>query len=91
MTGEDFYPRSWGRYPGMGIDRCACLKGSVTIHGPPLLVIDGGSAMTYTAVDAKGAIMGGGISPGLYSKFRSMSQDTGALPSLDFNDVMKMK
>ncbi len=90
MTGEDFYPRSWGRYEGMGVDRCACLKGSVTVHGPPLLVIDGGSAMTYTAVDSKGAIMGGGISPGLNSKFKSMSQDTGALPALDVNDVMKM-
>lgn len=33
MNGEDFYPKSFGKYDGMGVDRCACLKGSVALHG----------------------------------------------------------
>lgn len=83
MNGEDFYPKSFGKYDGMGVDRCACLKGSVALHGAPVLVFDAGTAMTYCAVDSKGMILGGGIGPGIKSKFRSMHQDTGALPFIE--------
>jgi len=41
------------------------------ISGVPALVIDGGTAMTYTGVDVDGNILGGGISPG--RKFRKSS------------------
>lgn len=67
----------------MGIDRCACLRGALGLHGSPGLVIDGGSALTYTAADSRGYIIGGGISPGLSLRFSSMSEGTSELPLVD--------
>ncbi len=89
MKGEDFYSVTEGRYDTMGIDRCACLKGSSTIFGSPTLVIDGGSAITYTGVDSHGHIMGGGISPGVKMRLKSMNEGTGALPDIKTEDVLR--
>jgi len=89
MKGEDFYSATEGRYDTMGIDRCACLKGSSTIFGFPTLVIDGGSAITYTAMDAHGHIMGGGISPGVKMRLKSMNEGTGALPFIKTEDILR--
>lgn len=89
MKGEDFYSVTEGRYDTMGIDRCACLKGSSTMFGFPTLVIDGGSAITYTAVDSDGNIMGGGISPGVKMRLKSMNEGTGALPDIKTEDILR--
>jgi pantothenate kinase type III len=89
MKGDDFFTKNQGRYETMGIDRCACLKGSLAIYGAPTLVIDGGSAITYTAVDSEGNVMGGGISPGIKMRFKAMHEDTGALPEIEISAVLK--
>lgn len=67
----------------MGVDRLANLRGAVGIKGLPALVIDGGSALTYTAVGCNGNIMGGGISPGFEMRMRAMNEFTCALPNVD--------
>ena len=90
MKGEDFFSKSEGRYDTMGIDRCACLRGSVAIYGSPMLVIDGGSALTYTAANSKGKIMGGGIAPGLKMRLESLKKGTGALPGIKIEEVLKL-
>eukprot|EP00978_Attheya_sp_CCMP212_P037229 scaffold174073_cov53-Attheya_sp.AAC.2 len=66
----------------MGVDRLACLRGALDLHGAPALVFDGGTATTYTASDASGNIMGGGIGPGLAAKFNAMVDTTSDLPQL---------
>ena len=63
----------------MGTDRLATLTGAVHLHGHPALVFDGGTATTYSATDSDGKILGGGIGPGIQSKFRSLTKDTGML------------
>jgi len=83
MQGVDFFHKSQGTYEGMGIDRLSTLSGAASQHGLPALVIDGGSALTYTALNADGVIVGGGISPGIEMKLKALEQFTGALPLLD--------
>jgi pantothenate kinase type III len=46
-------------YPNIGVDRVADLRGSQSCFGLPALVIDDGMAMTCTAADASGKLMGG--------------------------------
>jgi len=88
MTGEDFFKKEEGRYDTMGTDRLATLTGAVHLHGHPALVFDGGTATTYSATDAHGKILGGGIGPGIASKFRSLTKDTDALPDITTEEVI---
>jgi pantothenate kinase type III len=83
LQSHDFYTAGQGAYIGMGVDRLANLRGAVGIKGLPALVIDGGSALTYTAVGCNGNIMGGGISPGFEMRMRAMNEFTCALPNVD--------
>ena len=89
LKGADFFSADDGAYEGMGIDRLSNMKAAIKFYGNPLLVIDGGTAMTYTGVNAKGQIMGGGIYPGLSATTRSLHDYTGALPLLSQEDVEK--
>jgi pantothenate kinase type III len=80
---SDFFSIEDGAYPGLGVDRMASLRGAISITGLPALVIDGGSALTYTAVDADGKIIGGGISPGLKMRFQALEDYTYGLPGVN--------
>jgi len=88
MKGEDFFRSDQGRYDKMGTDRLATLTGAVRFHGHPALVFDGGTATTYSATDYDGNIMGGGIGPGIKSKFRSLTKDASALPEISTQEVL---
>ena len=69
-----------GVYASMGSDRLAALKGAISLYGLPALTVDGGTALTYTAADSTGRIMGGGISPGLRLRTGALHSCTAALP-----------
>eukprot|EP00579_Thalassiosira_antarctica_P001658 CAMPEP_0201869050 /NCGR_PEP_ID=MMETSP0902-20130614/2711_1 /ASSEMBLY_ACC=CAM_ASM_000551 /TAXON_ID=420261 /ORGANISM="Thalassiosira antarctica, Strain CCMP982" /LENGTH=685 /DNA_ID=CAMNT_0048394489 /DNA_START=121 /DNA_END=2178 /DNA_ORIENTATION=- len=88
MRGGDFFKKEEGRYDTMGTDRLATLTGAVHLHGHPALVFDGGTATTYSATDSSGTILGGGIGPGIQSKFRSLTKDTDALPEITTEQVL---
>uniref|UniRef100_A0A7S2VDF8 Type III pantothenate kinase n=1 Tax=Entomoneis paludosa TaxID=265537 RepID=A0A7S2VDF8_9STRA len=75
-------------YNKVGVDRCANLTAAMHYYGKPAMVIDGGTAMTWTSTDAQGDFVGGGISPGVGIRFRSLSDNT-ALNFMDHNVVMK--
>eukprot|EP00536_Pseudo-nitzschia_multiseries_P014641 jgi/Psemu1/291564/fgenesh1_pg.743_\ len=83
LRNEDFFGPEQGLYPTMGVDRAAALYGAKVHYGTPALVIDGGTAMTYSAIDDKGHIIGGGISPGVKVRLQSLAEYTGALPDID--------
>lgn len=70
-------------YPSLGIDRALALWGAGSLWGWPVLVIDGGTALTFTGVDDRGVFKGGAILPGLGLQGRSLTQFTAALPQLD--------
>ncbi|MEL6911784.1 MAG: pantothenate kinase [Cyanobacteria bacterium J06629_2] len=69
-------------YPTMGVDRALAISGAIAIYNDPCLVIDGGTALTFTGVDAAGEFIGGAILPGLRSQLFSLQQKTSALPEV---------
>lgn len=71
-----------GIYSTLGIDRALSLWGAIQIWGAPVLVIDGGTALTLTGADVGDRLVGGAILPGLQVQLRSLSQSTAALPTV---------
>ncbi len=73
-----------GMYPTFGIDRALALWGAIQTLGSPVLVIDSGTALTFTGAD-RDQLIGGAILPGLKLQFQSLNQGTALLPSLPFS------
>lgn len=71
-------------YPTLGIDRMLAAWGAGRLWGWPLLVIDAGTGLTLTGVNAKGQFVGGAILPGLGLQRRSLAEGTAALPTIAF-------
>ncbi|MFM5942028.1 MAG: pantothenate kinase, partial [Dolichospermum sp.] len=70
-------------YPTLGIDRALALWGAGITWGFPILVIDSGTALTFTGVDGNKCLLGGAILPGLGLQLSSLGQKTGQLPLLE--------
>lgn len=73
-----------GIYSTLGIDRALGVLGGGTHYGWPILVIDAGTALTFTAADADQQLVGGAILPGLGLQRSSLALKTAALPQIEF-------
>jgi type III pantothenate kinase len=69
-------------YAELGADRACALWGAFNVYGSPVLVIDGGTALTFTGGDAQRSLVGGAILPGLSLQVQSLARGTALLPSL---------
>lgn len=85
---DDFFTKEQGRYDTMGIDRLATLRCAGSSYGFPILVIDGGTCLTYTAADENAVIMGGGISLGFGAELHSIVNRI-AGTKLETSDLIK--
>jgi type III pantothenate kinase len=74
-----------GVYPTMGVDRALALWGAMESWGYPCLVIDGGTALTFTGANQLGEFRGGAILPGLRLQLESLALSTAALPRIDLS------
>lgn len=72
-----------GLYSTLGIDRALAGLGAATVYGLPSLVIDAGTALSFTGIDPEKRFVGGAILPGLGLQLRSLATQTAALPNLD--------
>lgn len=70
-------------YPNLGIDRALNLLGASKTFGWPILVIDAGTAITFTAGEG-GNLSGGAILPGLSLQINALTQQTATLSATDF-------
>ncbi len=70
-------------YPSLGIDRILSLWGAVENWGFPMLVIDSGTALTFTAADHNYNLVGGEILPGFNLQLESLTERTGLLPKIE--------
>jgi hypothetical protein len=92
-------------YTGIGVDRVASIVGAKALfpNAKHLMVIDGGTALTYTTIvrvpyiddtnDNKASYrlqMGGGIGPGLQMKFRSLYDYTADVPFVESSYMKKL-
>lgn len=69
-------------YPTLGIDRALAVWGAGCMYGFPVLVIDAGTALTYTSANSDRALCGGAILPGLKLQLQSLATKTAALPEV---------
>ena len=77
-----------GLYATMGCDRALAAYGAGETYGYPVLVIDAGTAITLTGIDADKALVGGSIVAGLRSQFSILHQNTAALPDLNIPEAL---
>jgi type III pantothenate kinase len=80
-----------GLYSTMGCDRALAAYGAGETYGYPVLVIDAGTAITITGVDASKNLVGGAIVAGLRSQFACLHQNTAALPALPIPETLPQR
>ena len=65
----------------LGKDRIAAVAGARAVFPEcNILAIDAGTAITYDLLTAENCYLGGGISPGISTRFRALHNYTGRLP-----------
>ncbi|PPS41268.1 pantothenate kinase [Chroococcidiopsis sp. TS-821] len=69
-----------GIYPTLGIDRALAVWGAGATWGFPILVIDAGTALTFTGANSDRVLVGGAILPGIRLQFQALGERTAALP-----------
>ncbi|MGB6152605.1 MAG: type III pantothenate kinase [Pricia sp.] len=82
-TSRTPFKNSYATPQTLGMDRIA-LATAAFYHNPKgnTLVIDAGTCVTYDMVNDYGEYLGGGISPGLHMRYRSLQEFTAKLPLL---------
>jgi len=80
-----------GLYPSLGGDRALALWGAGAIWGFPCLVIDGGTALTFTGGKEDGVLVGGAILPGLRLQLQSLGRGTAALPEVRLGEQLRSR
>ena len=68
-------------YPTLGIDRALAVLGAGETYGYPVLMIDAGTALTFTGANDQRQLIGGAILPGLGLQLKTLAQQTAALPT----------
>ena len=72
----------------LGVDRLAGIAWAwKQFPGKNILVIDAGTCITYDFINRSGEYLGGGISPGMDLRFKSLNKFTVSLPELQFEEV----
>ena len=66
----------------LGTDRVAAAVWASHTASLPCVVVDLGTAITFTALDAKGTLAGSAIAPGMYIALRAMGHAAAQLPEV---------
>jgi type III pantothenate kinase len=73
------YPRE------VGPDRVVKVVAAVELYGPPLIIIDFGTATTFECVSADGAFIGGAIAPGIATAAEALTARAARLFRVDLS------
>ncbi|MDR0230434.1 MAG: type III pantothenate kinase [Flavobacteriaceae bacterium] len=75
----------------LGIDRIVLAAGATLMFpNQNKLIIDAGTCITYDFVTNQEEYLGGGISPGLTLRYKSLNDHTAKLPLLQLNDFSEL-
>jgi type III pantothenate kinase len=80
-----------GLYSSLGIDRALALLGAGIQLGWPVLVIDAGTALTFTGADVNRHLVGGAILPGLSLQLSSLKKKTAGLPLVSLPNNLPLR
>ena len=74
----------------LGLDRLAAAAGAFHLFpGKNCFIIDAGTAITFDLLNDKHEYLGGSISPGLQTRYKSLSHFTQKLPLIKFKNCIK--
>lgn len=73
------YPRE------VGPDRVVKVVGALELYGPPLIIIDFGTATTFECVSVDGAFIGGAIAPGIATAAEALTARAARLFRVDLS------
>jgi type III pantothenate kinase len=72
----------------LGSDRIIASVGGYFLYpNTNLLIVDAGTCIKYNFTNSKNEYLGGGISPGIQMKFKSLNQFTSKLPLISFDET----
>lgn len=74
----------------VGADRIVNAVAAMARYGGPCIVVDLGTAITFDAVSASGAYLGGVICPGIGISISGLFTKTARLPMVDFREPEKL-
>ena len=74
----------------LGSDRLVNSIAAATLYGVPCIVLDVGTATTFSVVDKNGAFAGGVIAPGLKSSINALSESASKLPFIEIQTPKKV-
>jgi type III pantothenate kinase len=67
----------------VGADRIVNAVAAIELYGPPLIVVDFGTATTFDYIDDKGRYIGGAIAPGIGIATEALYQKAAKLPRIE--------
>jgi len=67
-------------HPEVGQDIVACAVAALRKYEPPMIIVDFGTAITFSAISANSAFLGGAIYPGVSTSLNALSGVTANLP-----------
>ena len=85
------FKNSYKNSASLGQDRIALISSAfLNYENQNNLIIDLGTCITYDFIDLKGTYLGGAISPGLATRYKSLNQNTSNLPLLKHENIDKI-
>ena len=69
----------------VGADRVCDAVAVTSLYGAPAIVVDFGTATTFSAVDCDGAFIGGAIAPGVMTASDALFSKASKLPKVDIS------
>lgn len=67
----------------VGADRVVNAVAAIALYGPPLIIVDFGTATTFCAVNERGEYLGGAIAPGIQISTEALYARTAKLPRVE--------
>jgi len=67
----------------VGADRIVNAVAGIQLYGPPLIIVDFGTATTFCYIDEKGDYIGGAIAPGIGISTEALYQHAAKLPRIE--------
>jgi len=67
----------------VGADRIVNAVAGIQLYGPPLIIVDFGTATTFCYIDEKGDYIGGAIAPGIGISTEALYQKAAKLPRIE--------
>jgi type III pantothenate kinase len=74
----------------LGADRIAAAVAVQAERKFPAIIVSCGTAIAYTVLDAKGALCGGAIAPGLQAQLNALANSTAQLPATKFQRAKRL-